>query len=343
MIIMEKHTGGTLLDRIKSQKQNRLSDYLPLVCGVLRGLHYLHTLPVPVAHLDIKAANIMIDGSGEAKLIDLGGSNEIVTATHMAPERAEGIYTTKSDIFSLGKTIVEILNVNSSNPAMPVSLDDQFHGHGADAELVDWLLLAEYADRPTAGAVVNYLAAKPKLIGGLQPVSISQSYERPSHHHLMRTLHLDLRNFKIHEYNPRTQSKSWKIMPHSEEKKTKPGGYAFVRVYPEDFLRLGFRRFEVGKACGHPMLAEGKCVLYAGEVVIGENEEILEWNNKSGFYQPSSNLAHQAGLPLDKFWSYSDDVGERKLDVGWLSKPDPIKVQNDNKSATKTLFNLLDT
>jgi len=228
MIIMEKHTGGTLLDRIKSQKQNKLSDYLPLICGVLRGLHYLHTLPVPVMHGDIKAANIMIDDSGEAKLIDLG-SKDIVTATHMAPERAEGFHTTKSDIFSLGMTLVEVLNVNLSTAVIPTSPDDQLRGVGADAELVDWLLLAEHADRPTAGAVINHLATKPQLIGGLQPVSISPSYERPSHHRLFPTLHLDLRDFKIHMYNPRSQSKSWKIMRHNEEKKTKPGGYPFVR------------------------------------------------------------------------------------------------------------------
>ena len=80
--------------------------------------------------------------------------------------------------------------------------------------------------------------------------------------------------------------------------------------------------------------------------MIGENEEIVEWNNKSGLYQPSAKLAHQAGLSLDNFWAYSDTVGERKLDFGWLSKPDPsgIHIPNgDIKSVTKTLFNLLDT
>ena len=108
---------------------------------------------------------------------------------------------------------------------------------------------------------------------------------------------------------------------------------------------MGFRPFEVGKACGHPVLAEGKCVLYAGELVIGENEEIIEWNNKSGFYRPSTNLAYQAGLPLDKFWVYSDNVGSRKLDFGWLTKLDPntTTIENGDNSATQTLFNLLDT
>ena len=81
--------------------------------------------------------------------------------------------------------------------------------------------------------------------------------------------------------------------------------------------------------------------------MIGENEEILEWNNKSGFYSPSTNLAPQAGLPLDKFWVYSDDVGSKKLEFGWLSKPDPntftIKNDDTSRSATLTLFNLLDT
>lgn len=122
-----------------------------------------------------------------------------------------------------------------------------------------------------------------------------------------------------------------------------PGAYAFVRVYPEDFLRLGFRPFVMGKACGHPLLAEGKSVLYAGEVEFDENAQIMRWTNKSGQYRPNTDLSHQAGLPLDKFWSYGDTHGDVDLgdDLGWLTHFDSSK-DSPSMLSTKVLFDLLD-
>jgi hypothetical protein len=62
----------------------------------------------------------------------------------------------------------------------------------------------------------------------------------------------------------------------------------------------------------HPSIAEGKQVMYAGEVFF--NNGILQWwSNGSGHYQPDAGDAEQANLPMDQFYSYQQVIkGEHK-------------------------------
>lgn len=89
------------------------------VVKILEGLHYLHTSDV--VHCDLKAANILTTKNGNVKLSDFGVSlnlrameREIKdvagTPNWMAPEVIElkGA-STKSDIWSLGCTVIELL------------------------------------------------------------------------------------------------------------------------------------------------------------------------------------------------------------------------------------------
>lgn len=89
------------------------------VVKILEGLHYLHASDV--VHCDLKAANILTTKNGNVKLSDFGVSlnlrameREIKdvagTPNWMAPEVIElkGA-STKSDIWSLGCTVVELL------------------------------------------------------------------------------------------------------------------------------------------------------------------------------------------------------------------------------------------
>ena len=80
---------------------------------ILEGLHYLHRSDV--VHCDLKAANILTTKNGNVKLSDFGislNSRAIVAGTPnwMAPEVIElkGA-STKSDIWSLACTIIELL------------------------------------------------------------------------------------------------------------------------------------------------------------------------------------------------------------------------------------------
>ena len=53
----------------------------------------------------------------------------------------------------------------------------------------------------------------------------------------------------------------------------------------------------------HPVLADGKAVLYAGEANFN-NGRLEWWSNGSGNYRPDPDHAQQAGLPMDNFFTY---------------------------------------
>eukprot|EP01130_Rhizamoeba_saxonica_P004614 TRINITY_DN187_c1_g1_i2.p1 TRINITY_DN187_c1_g1~~TRINITY_DN187_c1_g1_i2.p1 ORF type:complete len:560 (-),score=123.14 TRINITY_DN187_c1_g1_i2:79-1758(-) len=93
----------------------------------LKGLVYLHASNI--LHLDIKAANILLTVAGDVKLADFGVSDRLQTNTvfveaddyvgsplFMAPEviRKDG-YNEKADIWSLGITIIEMIEGRPPN------------------------------------------------------------------------------------------------------------------------------------------------------------------------------------------------------------------------------------
>jgi hypothetical protein len=62
----------------------------------------------------------------------------------------------------------------------------------------------------------------------------------------------------------------------------------------------------------HPSIAEGRQVLYAGEVFFN-NGKLEWWSNGSGHYQPDADDAAQATLPLNNFYTYQQVIkGEHK-------------------------------
>ena len=80
--------------------------------------------------------------------------------------------------------------------------------------------------------------------------------------------------------------------------------YNFVRTREGDMLLHPRYR--------HPSIAEGKQVLYAGEIYFN-NGQLEWWSNGSGHYQPYPEDAVQANLPMDQFYSYQQIIkGEHK-------------------------------
>ncbi|ORY23207.1 kinase-like domain-containing protein [Naematelia encephala] len=85
--------------------------------AVLKGLMYLYDVH-RIIHRDIKPSNILANTAGDIKICDFGVSGELInsiantfvgTSTYMSPERIQGApYTIKSDVWSLGISLVEL-------------------------------------------------------------------------------------------------------------------------------------------------------------------------------------------------------------------------------------------
>merc|ERR1712061_670528 len=96
---------------------------------ILEGLDFLHQ--ERIVHRDVKGANILIDAEGDAKLADFGACRELEalqsTVTGgmrsiqgsvywMAPEVMKFKAGRRSDIWSLGCTVIEMITAESPWP-----------------------------------------------------------------------------------------------------------------------------------------------------------------------------------------------------------------------------------
>ncbi|KAI9359517.1 kinase-like domain-containing protein [Pilaira anomala] len=118
-IVLEYAENGSLMSTLKAFGAFPEKLVASFCIKILRGLEYLHENQV--VHCDLKAANILTTKTGDVKLTDFGVSLNLKikavdadsisgTPNWMAPEVIElkGA-TTKSDVWSLGCTLVELV------------------------------------------------------------------------------------------------------------------------------------------------------------------------------------------------------------------------------------------
>jgi serine/threonine-protein kinase len=123
-IVMEDVRGRSLRDRVAERGAFPAAEVAALVQQIGGALDATHQ--AGLVHLDVKPANVIVDASGNAKLIDFGiaraardsDERELVgTARYIAPERVEGNpVTPRSDVYGLALVAYELL---TGRPAFP--------------------------------------------------------------------------------------------------------------------------------------------------------------------------------------------------------------------------------
>nr|GEY37618.1 receptor-like serine/threonine-protein kinase SD1-8 [Tanacetum cinerariifolium] len=165
---MENKSLNTLLfEKEKSVKLN-WNIRFQIICGITRGLLYLHQdSRFKIIHRDLKASNILLDKEMNPKISDFGmarifGKDQTEAETkkvvgtygYMSPEYAmDGSYSTKSDVFSFGVLVLEIVSGKRNRGSSYTSTQLSLLGHtwmlwreGNPLELVDESLGEKFSE-----------------------------------------------------------------------------------------------------------------------------------------------------------------------------------------------------
>ena len=138
-IAMEYIEGETLESIIQERGRIEFSYALELIGQILNGIEYAHQHGF--IHRDLKPSNIILDFNGNPKIMDFGISKSIDelksitqhnarpgTLLYMSPEQLGGnIITVKSDLYSLGITLYEMLV--GTHPYNSQTIYEIIHSH----------------------------------------------------------------------------------------------------------------------------------------------------------------------------------------------------------------------
>uniref|UniRef100_A0A0A9BN88 Protein kinase domain-containing protein n=1 Tax=Arundo donax TaxID=35708 RepID=A0A0A9BN88_ARUDO len=223
-----------------------------IIEGVCQGLRYLHQ-EEKIVHLDLKPENILLDSNMVPKISDFGlsrlfdkeqtraiTSNHWGTKGYVAPEYLDhGLITLKSDIYSLGVIILEIVTGKRTQPKVENvhenwknRLQTTFSHSSLEAYCQQVKRCVEIAlnctevnskNRPTIGEIINKLSetetayqeketATTSELLGIQPLELKFPFKPneliPCPLHL--TNHTDHRvAFRLHPRNPERYFTEW--------------------------------------------------------------------------------------------------------------------------------------
>ena len=167
-IVMYFVNGVTLRDYIKEKKRLPVSEALKITLDVLKALDFAHRKGI--VHRDIKPGNIMLSTDGKVYLLDFGIADIIMgsgerpkripgTPEYMAPEQFKGKWDHRSDLYSLGIVLYEMLTGKTpfhldENDWAYIKKKSQSQGHEKNESL--WVLQKKiFSQQPPPPSQLN--------------------------------------------------------------------------------------------------------------------------------------------------------------------------------------------
>lgn len=232
-IVFDYISGETISQFIAREGECSVYDAKMIVIGILNGLKFLHSLHEPIIHNEITLKNVMMDvssGSAQPKIIDFGyarylsqGSTAFnkngLSPFYLAPEALNGVFSVKSDIFSAGAVL---FNLVFGMPPYFVELSDCKGAVNLQREKID-----AQRELPLHFPKIEKFELDEELLNIMRKALVSDIEDRfESTEEFIKALSGEI---KVHRIDNRRKSKS----DESKQKRTKitvPKGKGFSAI-----------------------------------------------------------------------------------------------------------------